>query len=289
MIIDADFQEMNHTLTAKFGVFVNDGQGGNVVVDQAYNPESSNAQSGKAVAEAIASIEIPEVNDITIDQTYEPLSENAQSGKALSPMFRKKIELWKPNTEYKEDDEVLGFYQELDYEGYSYAIVMKCLKSHTSPDDIDYPNLAEDFGRCWTYNSLRSEIAYSAVMDSEHNYISETYATKGEVNNKPTVYSGDFEDGFLVLGSITKIANDVIQLFYDPNTIEFDWIKKVKVGDMFVDTNASITMVCISAEEETQNWQELSNKDLYKQIGDIETALDSIIEIQNSLIGGGNV
>ena len=73
MIIDADFQEMNHTLTAKFGVFVNDGQGGNVVVDQAYNPESSNAQSGKAVAEAIASIEIPEVNDITIDQTYEPL------------------------------------------------------------------------------------------------------------------------------------------------------------------------------------------------------------------------
>ena len=49
MILDADFKEVNHTLNADFG------EKGMVtpVVDQTYKPESSNAQSGKAVAEGI--------------------------------------------------------------------------------------------------------------------------------------------------------------------------------------------------------------------------------------------
>ena len=56
MIFDAQFEEVNQTLNADFGVVsaINTGGG---IVDQIYNPESENAQSGKAVAEAIATIE----------------------------------------------------------------------------------------------------------------------------------------------------------------------------------------------------------------------------------------
>ena len=76
-----------------------------VEVDQTYTPESENAQSGKAVAEALSGYVMAEVgkglssNDFTnedkeklysalqnedIDKTYNPTSENAQSGKAVA-------------------------------------------------------------------------------------------------------------------------------------------------------------------------------------------------------------
>lgn len=75
------------------------------LIDQTYTPESDNAQSGKAVAEALSGYVKSEVgkglssNDFTnedkeklnsalqdedIDQTYSPTSTNAQSGKAVS-------------------------------------------------------------------------------------------------------------------------------------------------------------------------------------------------------------
>lgn len=52
------------------------------IVDQEYNALSENAQSGKAVAEALASLDINE--QLYVDQTYSPISENPQSGKALA-------------------------------------------------------------------------------------------------------------------------------------------------------------------------------------------------------------
>ena len=72
-----------------------------IEIDQTYNPQSENAQSGEAVAQAInefsenfktingtsligkGNIEI-EIPDTTVDQTYKPESENAQSGKAVA-------------------------------------------------------------------------------------------------------------------------------------------------------------------------------------------------------------
>ena len=76
-----------------------------VEVDQTYTPDSTNAQSGKAVTEALSGYVVAEVgkglssNDFTnedkeklysalqnenIDKTYNPTSENAQSGKAVA-------------------------------------------------------------------------------------------------------------------------------------------------------------------------------------------------------------
>lgn len=53
MIIEAEFKEINKVLEADFGTVKVVKVGGDIVVDQTYNPESENAQSGKAVAEAI--------------------------------------------------------------------------------------------------------------------------------------------------------------------------------------------------------------------------------------------
>lgn len=53
-----------------------------IEVDQTYHPDSENAQSGKAVAEAIANVSGGGGN-IYVDQEYSPTSKNAQSGKAV--------------------------------------------------------------------------------------------------------------------------------------------------------------------------------------------------------------
>ena len=59
MIIEAEFQENEQVLDADFGTVFISGEG-SITVDQTYNPESENAQSGKAVAEAIATIDVDE-------------------------------------------------------------------------------------------------------------------------------------------------------------------------------------------------------------------------------------
>lgn len=56
------------------------------IVDQSYNAESANAQSGKAVAEAIAGISQPEV-----DQSYNAESLNAQSGTAVADAIKESL------------------------------------------------------------------------------------------------------------------------------------------------------------------------------------------------------
>ena len=65
-------------------------------VDQNYNANSLNAQSGKAVAEALATI--PE---ITVDQTYNSESENAQSGKAVAEAVNTKQDILVDGTNIK--------------------------------------------------------------------------------------------------------------------------------------------------------------------------------------------
>lgn len=82
--------------------------------DQTFNPGSDNAQSGKAVAEALSGYVVAEVgkglssNDFTnedkeklysalqnenVDQTYSPGSENAQSGKAVAEAIASTVEI----------------------------------------------------------------------------------------------------------------------------------------------------------------------------------------------------
>lgn len=65
----------------------------NVKADEEYNPDSENAQSGKAVAEAIENISMP-----SVDQTYDPTSENAQSGVAVAQAVNGRIPKIEPTS-----------------------------------------------------------------------------------------------------------------------------------------------------------------------------------------------
>lgn len=56
---------------------------GLVNVDQSYNAQSENPQSGVAVAQALADA-VFDASGVTVDQQYNPESENAQSGKAVA-------------------------------------------------------------------------------------------------------------------------------------------------------------------------------------------------------------
>ena len=60
-------------------------KGDNAVTDQTYNPTSENAQSGKAVEQAICD---------HIDETYNGASPNAQSGNAVREAINSRIDDW---------------------------------------------------------------------------------------------------------------------------------------------------------------------------------------------------
>ena len=62
-------------LEKRIAIIEANGGGGEIVVDETYNPDSYNAQSGKAVREALQK---------NTDIEYNPESENAQSGKAVA-------------------------------------------------------------------------------------------------------------------------------------------------------------------------------------------------------------
>ncbi|MBO5321500.1 MAG: hypothetical protein J6B22_02715 [Clostridia bacterium] len=78
------------------------GNGG--VVDLAYNPQSENPQSGKAVAEAISGIEFSGDGGIKVDQNFNPESENAQSGKAVDEAIKTQVGNSKPAEALKEQN-----------------------------------------------------------------------------------------------------------------------------------------------------------------------------------------
>ena len=86
--------------------------------------------------EALENIPTGEGGTITIDQKYNPESKNAQSGKALAPELQRKIGYWQPNTEYKEED--VCYWDKLA-NGYpsGHSVFLKCKFDHTSSEYTD--------------------------------------------------------------------------------------------------------------------------------------------------------
>lgn len=134
-----------------------------------------------------------EIN-IVVDQTYDSESENAQSGVALAPIFSKKVEMWNINTAYKVGDLVLIADEKCM--GIPFAIA-KCSTKHTSPSSWGEVNQLVE-GKKWdwyvsehweTFTTAldHAKQADYAKFDISGNYIPETYATKEEVGNINTV------------------------------------------------------------------------------------------------------
>ena len=130
-----------------------------------------------------------------IDQSYDPTSSNTQSGKALAPIFQKKLEIWKPNTEYVQGDVVFA---KNKYADEPYDVIMKCIRNHKSPN-LNYPNEDMESFECWEVYESSASLANVAKYDDEGNYIPDTYATKKEV--------GDIETA---LDNIIAIQNSLI-------------------------------------------------------------------------------
>ena len=157
------------------------------VADQTYDPYSANAQSGIAVAEAIASIPQGGGGSGIVDQTYNPDSKNAQSGVALKPILQNKIEFWKPNTEYKVGDTIIGIIkQSISFGGRTYEVQcidrMICKENHISSGSLT----PYESSQYWDDVSLSVLMARASYLDSKGNPIVETYATKEEVGNIET-------------------------------------------------------------------------------------------------------
>lgn len=74
--IDVEHDETFNALVEKINALY--------AAEKHYDPNSDKAQSGKAVAEAISGINVPDIEDLYVDQKYDSQSKNAQSGIAVA-------------------------------------------------------------------------------------------------------------------------------------------------------------------------------------------------------------
>lgn len=153
-----------------------------VIIHCEYNKDINSFKGGAAVE---------------VDQVYDPVSSNAQSGKAVAPVLQKKLAKWQPNTEYKVGDVVVGKL----FMGYSEVTnILVCKKVHTSGAEMMDTVTAVDY---WTFEQVVAESSNSAVTDGIGNIITDTYATKEELNTA----IGDIETA---LDGIIAIQNELI-------------------------------------------------------------------------------
>lgn len=125
---------------------------------------------------------------------------------------------------------------------------------------------------------------------------------KGEKGNKGDTgeKGADGQDGYTPIKGVDYFTDEDIEEIKEP--IEEDLMKLIPVVDTEFDfgSNNPIANTTVSLKFEsldsitgmhTTQLYGLSNRvtNVEKSVGDIETALDSIIAIQETLIGGGNV
>lgn len=141
--------------------------------------------------------------NITVDQDYDSESENAQSGTAVAEAIKSRIGVFNPETEvgYMVGDIV--FVQMQHYDSflehfYDIGCVCICKKNHIPSDigyidDIDNRDVYNDeFYQYWEVHELAARKAERAFFDIQDNIIHEHYATKNELKDYAT--KKDIED-----------------------------------------------------------------------------------------------
>lgn len=135
---------------------------------------------------------------ITVDSEMSDTSENPVQNKVAKKYaddgLLPKIEIWQPNTKYKENSLVLAVIN-IDDGDYFGNVLLTCIKEHTS-GDYNRPDVASDFYDCWSARPLAADSAYA---DAYGNIIHKTYAKKEEL--------GDIETA---LDSIIAMQNELI-------------------------------------------------------------------------------
>lgn len=173
-------------------------------------------------------------------------------------MLKNKIEKWQPDTEYVVGDIVLA---DVSIEDLIVTMYMRCKKNHISPSE-EYPSDTNNFSEFWSYSPLRSYTSESAIKDANGNIIHDTYANKK--------YVDDAIEGIQI-----PEGGGIVDQTFKPES------ENAQSG------------VAISNELNNRFRQYYTNDEVDEKFalafGKIETALDNIIAIQNSLIGGGSV
>ena len=258
---------------------------------------------------------------ITIDPVYNPKSENAQSGKALAPEFTNRIQAWNINTTYRKDDVVA--FTDFKFMGIPFVFGL-CRREHTSPESwndvaqmlesresIEWYSYINDYFETCVISverasiADRAEYASAAIRDADGNVIHEYYATKEELNNLPSggsitidqTYDPESENA--VSGKALAPEFDHILYEISNHTDRLDYqrdFKMTKFGEVTYDEDSQLTTVTLNDSVlvnktyvDSQDTNILTEAMAYvdNKISSIETALDSIIAIQDSLINGG--
>ena len=185
------------------------------VIDQTYSPISENAQSGKAVAEALATI--PE---ITIDQTYNAESENAQSGKAVAEALA---------IEQKRSDNTFA----------------NALKGNASGSAISVNDVSIVEHSLGVRVASKNLLAIDAIIPQNNVYISNGIISQidSDTNNSPTVKLLSYNNNDFV----NAIKNTPVQL----GIISFVFTKDNTFNRLVFGLNGSVIDTTVSIDLST--------------------------------------
>lgn len=230
---------------------------GDYAVDQSYNADSENAQSGKAVAEAIGKIvsASPDGGYVIIDQSYNALSENAQSGRAVAEAIANLVN---------------GSPEALD--------TLRELANALGNDENFSATVMEEIGKKVSSSDYATNDIAGVVKayDGDHG----SYGVKINSNGKlqlDCAYGSEIRAKVSQNSPITPAYADVA-------------VHSATHKEMSDDYDVSTLTLC--AAENGKQGQYPASYDATKgyvdsKIGDIETAIDGIIKIQNGILGVG--
>ena len=192
----------------------------------------SKGEKGEAGPQGEQGIQGENGKDAVIDQTYNPESENAQSGIALAPIFKNRLEPYiSGNTCYSGQWVVINVDIPINDEIQRCSAIVNCKKEHIAPNDIY--NIDDDtFNEYFDKNTLfqlsatkavNAQIAENAWYDGFGNAIHVTYATKEELkesiademsNRLRQYYTNDEIDEkiSLTVGNIETALEHIIEI-----------------------------------------------------------------------------
>lgn len=211
-------------------------------VDQTYNSESQNAQSGKAVAEALSKVDLSEYytkeetdDKISIfrqaDQTYSSESENPQSGKAVAEAIAGAVTpLWQPNTEYKVGDRV-SF--ETKSNGLFIGGTAICKEQHISEDA--YSDIYSGEYGYWDIVRVSSASVADKAITAYKDMDGEYFYKKFEAPER-LVYYGD--------SNITPTDESFFKFTFDNEKMTASVVLSDSAKESVVDANIVIPYKC---------------------------------------------
>ena len=293
------------TDTSEYGNLIRGIQGGGGTVDQTYNPESPNAQSGIAVKEAIDGIPIKYVES-TKDNIVSLF--NLESGTYI---LKGSFNYYPNGTRYVS-------FSKLQLVSVSKGSLSTCLQVFYPPNNaIQYLNIWEDETLEQGYDFERKDAKLYYMEDTRN--MTNTVDANSDDTHYPSakavwdalgirrlesldtenmLYMRDIESGYYLMHGYFKpypnsdstvildtMCVSVVRVDEGSQLMAFSPLNfKIRCYEILVDDTAEDGFVFNSWRINLLDLEPLPSK-----LGDIETALDSIIAIQNTLMGGGTV